>query len=658
MLTALLKERDEKIRDLENQLRAAKASSPSSASNSLDAQNKLNEEKRVLLQQKRDLETQMSQLKQKLHAATSAGSRGTVAPGGADVTKMVEERLKDIQAQSAREVESIKARLVAVEKQRDDLSDEKVKLEVEISRIKSGPSSGSGNARTTQAINNAGSSAQLEAATAALKKSEAEVNDLRKRIHEIEAERSNLENAKRTLQGQVDSLQSKVASAEQGAASSAAASADIAKLEKQLTDLASSHAKAQDTLRSENQQQHEQITKLQQQVRDAELALQSAKASESGEISSFKAAMQKELDSARSDIATLDKSKGALEKARDALQAQVESIQAQLSASNAKVASSQESQSSLHNRISELESTLQSRTKEQQQALDASKKDLLTSQSETTTLKGENSKLKSEIQALQASLESASSASASSSSDLAAIAQLEDQLNTALADAKQAQARLAIANSDKDRALKSQTELESKLREVTATLQTQQIQGADTSELNAEIESLEKELGAERNLKNKLEDEKDSLESTVAQLKSKLANATDSQTGAEGQLREARKELDLLRAQLAALEDSISASVPPPPGPPPPAPPAPTLSSSSSPSLSRAPAAGGMNQSLLDSIKNPDVVLKRTSQMLQLPPDVTDGDDILAALARRIIDRRGRMKGAAGDQDDLDEEEW
>jgi len=643
MLTALLKERDDRIRDLETELRTAK--SVQHHAPAVDTA-KFAEEKRVLLQQKRDLEQQLSQLKAKQNVAAT---RGSIAPN--EINKLVEERVKTIQAQSTREIEALKSRLAALEKERDDLTDAKAKLEVELSRAKTAAANRVVSVAPATASNN---NAQV---TAELKRVEAELSEVRNRLKASESDREKLESSKRALQSQVDSLHSQLSTKD-----SKSSEAEAAAFQAKLNELSASHAIALEKLRGETQTQHEQIVKLQQQLRDAELSAHSAKAAQSnshGEMNSFREAMQKELDSARSESAHLEKAKAAMEKAKDALHAKLDEITAALGAEKEKGARETESQTKLSKRIQELESTLTSRTKEHQSSLDAVKATLASVESEANKAKSEISSLKSQLEVLHST--------ATSSSELAA---LEDQLQTALAEAKQAQARLASANADKERSQKSNADLESKMRQLAEELQNAKLQtGSESVELAAEVAALEKEMEKERNLKNRLEDEKDVLETNVAQLKAKLNEAGDSTSRYETQLKEARKELDVLRQQLAALEDAAIPSSSPsssslsigghaPPPPPAPAPPPPSSSTSSSARAS--PAGTEMNKSLLDSIKNPDVVLKRTSQMLKLPSDVTDGDDILSALARRIIDRRGRMKGGSStfDPDDLDEEDW
>jgi chromosome segregation ATPase len=620
MLTALLKERDDRIRELEAALRDAKSAQLQAPSGELA---KLTEEKRALTQQKRDLEQQVAQLKSR-QAATA---RQSVAPN-ADISKLVEERIKPIQAQAVRENEALKARLAAMEKERDELVVSKAKLELELSRA------------NTRVVSASPSSATASS-SAELKRLETALNDTTKQLKAVEAERTEIEAARRTLQAQVDSLTSQIATKD-----SKSADAEAAVFQAKLNELTAAHAKTQESLRAENQMQREQLSKIQQQLTDAELALQSAKAAETNsgsEISAFRTAMQAELDAARAQSAQLDKANAELEQAKDMLQSKLDTTLTTLEAEKARNAREAESHTKLTTRIADLESTLATRTKENQTALDATKAQLTAAQAET-------SKFRAQLDSLATAVDSSSEISA-----------LEEQLNSALTDAKQAQARLATAISDKERVAKSNADLEARLRQLTEELQAALMQ-QQSSDLSAELAALEKELNQERNLKNKLEDEKDALEASLIKLNASISSSADMHKDSENQLREARKELEVLRAQLSGLEDmalasTSSASLAPPPPAPAPPPPSFTSSSSSSSSSSRAPASG-MNQSLLDSIKNPEVALKRTSQILHLPPEVTDGDDILAALARRIIDRRGRMKGGANEPDEFDEDEW
>lgn len=624
MLSALLKERDDKISNLESEIRNLKSAKLESSNSDL---NRLAEEKRVLQTQKRELENQLAQERAK---NSSVGVRS--AQNNSDITKIVEERVAAVTAASRSEIEQLKARIVSLEKERDDLIDARAKLEVEISRATS-------KLQTQPTATSTGDAA----------KKDQEIKALKDELYTTKTKLETVENAKFSLQTQVDTLKSQLNSVE---GNRKGVDVEVAALTAKLSEITASHSTTLETLRSENTKLSSDVLTAKQQLSDAQLALQASKAqvSNSGsELESFKAALQKEVDSARQLAATEASARAELLKAKDSLTAKLEALQSQLDAEKLKTSREADTASTRADRIAELEKTLKDRGLEHKTEVDALKAEVQKSKDSGSTLEASKRELGA----------------------------LEEQLKTALAEAKQAQARLSTVTGDKERALKEKADLETQVRELATQIATQKSgvsdSKVDVDSLEQEIQKLREEVTKERNAKNMVEDAKETLETSVVSLKSSLASAKDAQKDAENQLRDARKELDVIRAQLNELEESASldssaASAPLAPPPPAPAPPPPsstgsTRTASTASSSSSAAAGGGMDKSLLESIRNPDIALKHTSQMLRLPADVTDGDDILAALAKRIIDRRGRMKGAEGEEeeldlDDLDGEDW
>lgn len=311
-----------------------------------------------------------------------------------------------------------------------------------------------------------------------------------------------------------------------------------------------------------------------------------------------------------------------------------------------------------------------------------------------------NRSLEVEVASLKLKLESATTAAASGSSELSgAQSKLQDELaafqlrlNKELEETrKQAdieknqikeklQQQLDGANKKLEEERKAKQALEqekvefaSKLREAeaklrdvsTSTKEEQESFQEQITALKSQNEKLEQELNALKLLETNTGESKD--QETIHQLKEQIRIL-------EREMREQKQKITqqdrVIKEQQQALEVSTSAnlvdactdgiSVSPTPPTAPTAPPVPSAPEAPSPPPVMSLPAGG-NSSLLDSIRNPGITLKKVEKQQVQKSELDDLDDgnVLNLIAKALIARRHAIKEEGNEEEgDWDDEPY
>lgn len=612
-LNQLLEQKDKKINELEQTIKTIQNDSSKPSKETL----LIKEENSSLSKKNKELETQLIDLKKNISVQNNQKNLSI------DFNKQFEDRIKTFQESMKKDLDLLKVKLSEVELERDKISDKNAILEVELTKFKT-----SKNPLPSKETN------QIEILTN-------EINELKNKIKSIERDRDNLSNTKRSLQTQVDYfssqtlLQNELVSSKEKEISQ--------KYENQIKDLTEKHKNIVSSFETKLESDSFEITKLKQSLKDSENALNYVKISisnDSGEMEKFRKMMQEQLDNSRLEIATHISTKNIMQKQIDSMNEKIQNLDLKLKISSNEKIEMDKNNVKLTNRISELEKNLKSRTESDQNEIDSLKKELDESQNQIGSLKSSNLQLKNEI---------------SSFENKSLDKELENKLNISIAESKQVQSRLANANAAKEKFEKRIEELETKVNQLNLELNSKQLAQEHDSSLILEINGLKNQIDETNGEIIKITNSKNELETKNKLLKTNLEDVLLKNSSIQSELKETKSELNLIRSQIQIMEmennsetsETSTNDIPMAPTPPPVEPNYSNLKKND---------YNTTNKDLLESIRKPDIVLKKST--ITTVSDVSDNDDLLNILARRIIDRRDKMKDGVTEQELDDDDDW